>query len=108
MELDMLRIPSQRPPTHPGEMLVSEFLRPLGLSQIELARRIGVPFQRINRIVNRRCSITPDTALRFARLFGTSPGFWLNLQQRWELYETVHSPNARIISRIRPLPRKAS
>lgn len=104
----MFRIPSQRPPTHPGEMLVEEFLIPLGLTQVELAKRIGVPFQRINQIANRRRAITPDTALRFARLFDTTPGFWLNLQQRWDLYHAMHSRDARMISRIKPLPRKAS
>ena len=80
----MVQILSDRPPFHPGRMLVEEFLRPLGLSQVELARRIAVPFQRIHQIANRRRAATPDTALGFGRLFGTSAGFWLNLQQRWD------------------------
>ena len=81
----MLRIPKRRRPIHPGEMLQEEFLKPLDLSQVELAHRIGVPFQRVSQIVRRRRGVTPDTALRLARLFGTTPNFWLNLQQRWDL-----------------------
>ncbi len=104
----MVQIPENRPPTHPGEMLAEEFLKPLGLTQVELARRIGVPFQRINQIVNRRRAVTPDTALRFSHIFGTTPGFWLNLQQRWDLYQAIHSPEARSIERIRPLLRQVS
>src|SRR3954469_13907874 len=104
----MLRIPTNRPPTHPGEMLVAEFLEPLGMTQVELARRTGVPFQRVNQIVNRRRAMSPDTALRLARLFGTSPGFWLSLQQRWDLHQAVNAAEAREISRIKPVARKAS
>ena len=104
----MIRIPQQRPPTHPGEMLVEEFLRPWGMTQVELSRRIGVPFQRVNQIVNRRRAVSPDTALRLARLFGTTPGFWLALQQRWDLYQTLRSTAAKSISRIKPVVRRAS
>lgn len=100
----MHRIPTKRPPTHPGEMLLQEFLEPLGLTQVELAQRIGVPFQRINQIVKQRRSVTPDTALRFAQLLGTTPEFWLNLQQNWDLYEATIS-SAKEISRIKPLRR---
>lgn len=98
----MIRIPTHRPPTHPGEMLLEEFLKPLGITQTELARRIGVPVQRINLIVNRRRGITPDTALRFARFFGTSPEFWLNGQLMWDMYEALHSPEAANIDKIEP------
>ena len=100
----MHRLPTKRPPTHPGEMLLAEFLEPLGLTQVELAQRIGVPFQRINQIVKQRRSVTPDTALRFAQLLGTTPEFWLNLQQNWDLYEAM-TESAREISRIKPLKR---
>src|SRR5882724_10238096 len=102
----MFRLPTHRQPTHPGEMLAQEFLDPLGLTQVELARRIGVPFQRINQIVNRKRAVTPDTALRFAQLFATTPGFWLNLQQRWDLYEAMQSAEARFIGKIKPMRRK--
>lgn len=82
----MVRIPSHREPTHPGEMLSEEFLRPMGVTQRELADAIGVPYQRINELVNGKRGVTPSTALRLAKFFGVSPDFWLNLQMRWDLY----------------------
>ncbi len=81
-----MRVPSKRAPTHPGEMLLQEFLEPLGITQRELADAIHVPYQRVNEIVNQRRGVTPVTALRFAKYFGMSPDFWLNLQMRWDLY----------------------
>jgi len=83
----MVRIPAHRPPTHPGEMLIEEFLKPLGLSQQELALGIKVSYQRVNEIVNKRRGVSPSTALRLSRFFGNSPSFWLNLQLRYDLYE---------------------
>lgn len=82
----MVRIPTHRAPTHPGEMLQEEFLKPMGLTQRELAAAIRVPYQRINEIVNGRRGITPSTALRLARFFGMSADFWMSLQLRWDLY----------------------
>ncbi len=82
----MIRIPTHRAPTHPGEMLYEEFLKPMGITQRELADSIHVPYQRINEIINGRRGITPSTALRLAKYFGVSPDFWLNLQLRWDLY----------------------
>jgi addiction module HigA family antidote len=70
---------------HPGEVLAEEFLRPLGLSASALARRIGVPGNRISEIAAGRRTVTGDTALRVAAAFGTSPEFWMNLQSSWEL-----------------------
>jgi addiction module HigA family antidote len=99
----MPRIPTRRTPTHPGEMLALEFLAPLGMTQVELAERIGVPFQRVNQIVRRKRAVTPDTSLRLARLFGTTPEFWLNLQQAWDLYEALRSPSAPDIKAIQPV-----
>lgn len=81
-----MRMPKYRPPTHPGEILLKDFLEPLGISQAELAQAIHVPYQRINELVNRKRGVTPSTALRLAKFFGNSPDFWLNLQQNWELY----------------------
>jgi antitoxin HigA-1 len=101
----MHRLPTHRSPTHPGEILVEEFLKPLGMTQVDLAERIGVPFQRINQIINRKRAMTPDTALRLAQLFGTTAEFWLNLQQACDLYEALHSPKARQIIKIKPLKR---
>ena len=82
----MIRIPTHRAPTHPGEMLLEEFLKPMGLTQRELADSIHVPYQRINEIINGRRGVTPNTALRLSTFFGVSPDFWLNLQLRWDLY----------------------
>ncbi len=82
----MIRIPTERAPTHPGEMLLEEFLNPMGLTQRELADAIHVPYQRINDIINGRRGITPSTALRLARFFGNSADFWMNVQLRWDMY----------------------
>ncbi|MFZ0610615.1 MAG: HigA family addiction module antitoxin [Desulfobacterales bacterium] len=82
----MIRIPTHRTPTHPGEMLSEEFLKPMGLTQRQLSDSIHVPYQRINEIVNGRRGVTPSTALRLSKFFGVSPDFWLNLQLRWDLY----------------------
>lgn len=84
----MVRVPTHRSPTHPGEMLLEEFLGPMGLTQRALADAIHVPYQRINDLVNGRRGMTPSTALRLAKFFGNSAGFWMNLQLRWDLYFT--------------------
>ena len=78
-------IPKHREPTHPGEILLEEFLKPMNLSQNRLALDIGVPARRINEIVHGKRAITADTALRLARFFGTSERFWLNLQTSYDL-----------------------
>jgi addiction module HigA family antidote len=72
-------------PIHPGEILMEEFLEPLGISQYRLAKDISVPPRRINEIVHGKRSITADTGLRLARFFGTTERFWLNLQVRYDL-----------------------
>ena len=73
------------PPIHPGEILMEEFLKPMGISQYRLAKDISVPPRRINEIVHGKRSISADTALRLGRFFGISPQFWLNLQTRFDL-----------------------
>ena len=73
------------PPIHPGEILLEEYLKPLGISQYRLAKEISVPPRRINEIVHGKRSITADTALRLARYFGTSERFWLNLQTHYDV-----------------------
>lgn len=83
----MVRIPTNRAPTHPGEMLMEEFLTPMKITQRELADAIHVPYQRVNELVNQKRGVTPSTALRLARFFGVSADFWLNLQIRWDLYK---------------------
>ena len=82
----MVRVPTHRTPTHPGEMLLEEFLNPMGITQRDLADNIHVPYQRVNEIVNGRRGITPSTALRLAKFFNMSADFWMNLQLRWDLY----------------------
>ena len=83
----MVRVPTDRSPIHPGEMLLEEFLIPMGLTQRELAEAIHVPYQRINEIVNGRRGMTPSTALRLEKFFGMSASFWMSLQLRWDLYQ---------------------
>jgi len=97
----MIRIPTHRPPTHPGEMLLNEFLIPMGLTQRELAEAIRVPYQRINEIVNGRRGVTPSTALRLAKYFGLSADFWMNLQLHWDLYHAQQAEN-KDLKTIRP------
>jgi len=82
----MVRVPTNRTPTHPGEMLKEEFLIPMEMTQRELASGIHVPYQRINELINGKRGITPSTALRLAKYFGTSAGFWMSLQLRWDLF----------------------
>jgi addiction module HigA family antidote len=85
-----LRVPTGRAPTPPGEMLLEEFLKPLGMTQAELAERIRVPYVRVNELVNGKRRVTPSTALRLAKVFGTSPEFWLNGQLVLDLYHTIN------------------
>jgi len=84
-------------------MLREEFLVPLGMTQTELARRIDVSYPRVNEIVNGKRGITPDTALRLSRLFGTTPEFWLNGQRNRDLWHALHSPEAEDIEKIEPV-----
>jgi addiction module HigA family antidote len=81
-----MKLPKNRPPAHPGEILLLDFLEPMGLTQRDLADAIHVPYQRINELVNGKRGITPSTALRLSKFFGNSSEFWLNLQQNWQLY----------------------
>jgi antitoxin HigA-1 len=78
-------MPKKYPPIHPGEILLEEFLEPMGISQYRLAKDISVPPRRINEIVLGKRAITPDTALRLSLYFGLSERFWLNLQTRYDL-----------------------
>lgn len=97
----MIRVPTNRSPTHPGEMLVEEFLTPMGINQSELAEYIHVPAQRINEIITDQKSVTPSIALRLAKYFGMSADFWMNLQLRWDLYHTQQA-ESEDLNTIRP------
>ena len=97
------RLPRNRPPTHPGEMLFEEFVKPLGITQTELARRLGVSYPRLNEIIKGRRSVTPDTALRLSQVVGMSAGFWLGLQQDWDLWHAMNDPKSKEIFRLQPI-----
>ena len=97
----MVRVPTHREPTHPGEMLLQEFILPLAMTQRDLATAIHVPFQRVNEIVRGKRGVTPSTALRLSRFLGTSPDFWMSLQLRWDLYQAQRAEGEQIES-IRP------
>jgi addiction module HigA family antidote len=90
------------PPVHPGEILLEEFLRPLDVSQYQLAKELGVPARRINEIVHGQRRISADTALRLARYFGTSERFWMSLQARYDL-EIEKDRLGTALDGIRPL-----
>ena len=91
------------PNIHPGEILLEEFLKPMRLSQNRLAREIRVPPRRVNEIVLGKRSLTPDTALRLARYFGTSERFWLGLQMDYEIEEAHWALGERIAHEVHPL-----
>ncbi len=97
------RLSKNRPPTHPGEMLLEEFVKPLHITQTELARKLGVSYPRLNEIIRGRRSVTPDTALRLSRVLGMSADFWLGLQQDWDLWHAMNSPKAIDIKKLQPL-----
>lgn len=98
----MVRIPTNRAPTHPGQILLNDFLNPMGLTQRALADGIHVPFQRVNDIVNGRRGVSPETALRLAKYFSTSPDFWMNLQLRRDMY-FAQNKEAEILKEIKPV-----
>ncbi len=91
-------LPKKRPPTHPGEMLLKEFLEPLCLTQKEFANHLGWPYARLNEIVNGKRGVTADSALSFGEAFKTGPEFWLNLQRDWDLWNEKKKHN-----KVRPL-----
>ena len=102
----MIRVPTHREPTHPGEMLLEEFLNPMGLTQKQLADAIRVPYQRINELINGRRGLTPSTALRLAKYFAVSADFWMSLQLRWDLYHARRA-HRKEIQKIEPCAKAA-
>ncbi len=96
------------PPIHPGEILMEEFLKPMGISQYRLAKDISVPPRRINEIVHGKRAVTADTALRLGRFFGMSPHFWLNLQTRYDLEVTEDSLANRLDREVHGLKSNAA
>lgn len=99
---------TKRKPVSPGEMLVEEFLTPMGLTQSALAEAMGVPRKLVNELCNGRRAVTADTALMLARVFGNSAEFWLNTQRRTDMWEALHTPRRRQrIERAKALKRVA-
>ncbi|MEA5594481.1 HigA family addiction module antitoxin [Rivularia sp. UHCC 0363] len=98
-----MKIPKYRPPSHPGEILLKDFLEPMGITQRQLADALHVPYQRINELVNQKRGITPSTAIRLSKFFGNSSNFWLNLQQNWDLYYVLQEEEEelKIISQFK-------
>lgn len=95
---------TKRKPATVGEILVEEFMKPIGLTQVALAEAMGVPRKHVNELCNDRRAMTAPTALILARVFGNSPEFWLNVHRRTELWDALHSPRERErIRRARPL-----
>jgi len=97
------RLPTKRAPTHPGEMLLEEFLKPLGITQSAFAARLGISFPRLNEIIRAKRGVTPDTALRLAQVLDMSAEFWLGLQQDWALWHALRTKKAAAIARLEPL-----
>ena len=97
------RLPKNRAPTHPGEMLLEEFLKPMGITQSDFAVRLGVSFPRLNEIIKGRRGVTPDTALRLARVLRMSAEFWLGLQLDWELWNAMRGKQYAEIAQLEPV-----
>ena len=100
---DEMRVPTNRPPTHPAEMLRDEFLIPFELTDVELARRLRVRPLRIATLMRRSGRINADLSLRLGKLFNMTPDFWMNLQLVWDLYHAMHSKTADEIAEIEPI-----
>lgn len=99
----MRRLPKNRRPTPPGTVFLEDFLVPLGLTQREAAGRLKISYPRMNEIINGKRTVTPETALRLARLTRTEAEFWLNLQQAVDLWDALHSEQAADVEEIEPV-----
>jgi len=89
-------IPTNRQPTHPGEVLLQEFLVPMGIAQVKLAQDLNIPFQRVNTLINGKRGVTAETALLLADYLKTTPEFWMSLQASFDLYAARRRLHARI------------
>ena len=102
-----MRIPTNRPPVHPGEILLEEFMKPYSMTQTEIAQRIGVSRKYISEIINGRKGISTDMALRLSRLFGTSPELWLNGQIAWDVWHAMQGETVSKLEAIEPVAASA-
>ncbi len=98
-----MRFPTNRPPIHPGEILLEEFLKPFGMTIADTASRTGLKKEQIQNIIEGKKNIDADTALRFSRLFSTSPDLWMNGQIAWDIWHILHGKNAGEIEKIEPV-----
>lgn len=96
-------LPKKRPPTHPGEMLLKEFLEPAGITQTQFSQHIGWTYARLNEIINGKRGVSADSALTLSEALGNTPQFWLNLQRNWELWHALQNHKE-----VKPLLLKAS
>ncbi|MCU7940664.1 MAG: HigA family addiction module antidote protein [gamma proteobacterium symbiont of Bathyaustriella thionipta] len=96
-------LPKKRPPTHPGEMLLKEFLEPAGITQTQFSQHIGWTYARLNEIINGKRGVSADSALTLSEALGNTPQFWLNLQRNWELWHALQTHKE-----VKPLLLKAS
>lgn len=102
----MIRVPTDREPQHPGEVLLQDYLQPLAMPQTQLANALGITHARLNELVHGRRGMMVDTALRLERFFGVSAQSWLNAQLRWDLYHSTHAPKAmKALATTPPAPR---
>ena len=100
----MIRVPKEREPQHPGEILLGDYLKPLGISQVQLAKSIGVTYARLNELIHGKRNMTVDTALRLERFFGVSAQSWLNAQLRCDIYHVARAgKTVKALSKIRPM-----
>lgn len=100
----MIRVPTDREPQHPGEILLRDYLEPLAMPQTHLAKALGITYARLNELIHGKRGMTVDTALRLERFFGVSAQSWLNAQLRWDLYRSIHAPKTvKALARIRPM-----
>jgi addiction module HigA family antidote len=101
-------IPKHRAPTTPGEILLEEFLKPLDMTQVALAEKMGVPIQRVNTLINGKRAVSAETALLLAEVFDSTPEFWMNLQTSHDLWQAREAMRARGHRKVRPVVRRTA
>jgi len=98
-----MRMPTNQPPIHPGEILLEEFIKPYGITPAELSRRISISRQQINAVINGKKGISTDMALRLSQLFGTSTELWLSGQMKWDIWHKLHGEPVDELEKIEPI-----
>jgi addiction module HigA family antidote len=98
-----MRIPSNRSPIHPGEILLEEFMKPYDLTSIDLSEKIGIPYEEIDAVINGQKAIDIAMALYLSELFGTSPELWINGQIQWDIWHFLHGKESKKLENIQPI-----